>query len=59
MISCYRKYCSVPYSLEQVEKTRDSLTSLIELIRERNTRGLRDYFHELRRNLGIDGETEV
>ncbi len=48
-----------PFSLEQVEKTRDSLTSLIELIRERNTRGLRDYFHELRKNVGMSEDVEV
>ncbi len=48
-----------PYSLEQVEKIRDSLTSLIELIRERNTRGLRDYFHELRKNLGMSEDVDV
>ncbi len=48
-----------PYSLEQVEKTRDSLTGLIELIRERNTRGLREYFHELRKNLGMEEDSKT
>ncbi len=42
-----------PYSLEQVEKTHESLSRLIGMIRERDTRGLRGYFSELRKNLGM------
>jgi prephenate dehydrogenase len=48
-----------PYSLEQVEKTRDSLNTLIELIHDRNTRGLREYFANLRKNIGMTEEDKV
>ncbi len=45
-----------PFSLEQVEKTRDSLNDLIKMIRTRNTRSLREYFATLRENLGMEEE---
>jgi len=41
-----------PYSLEQVENIRSSLTELIEMIKTKNTQGLREYFEKLRGNIG-------
>ncbi len=40
-----------PYTLPQIEKISDKLTSLIELIKNKNTEGLHEFFAELRRNI--------
>jgi len=43
-----------PYSLEQVEKVRDQLTSLIALIRKKDSAQLADFFAMLRTNTGVE-----
>lgn len=43
-----------PHSLEQVESISNSLGELLEMIRNRDTAGLRDYFGRLRGNIGLD-----
>ncbi len=48
-----------PFSLIQIEKTRDSLNLLIDMIGKRDTRGLREYFHELRKNMGMVEEEKI
>jgi prephenate dehydrogenase len=42
-----------PYSLEQVVEIQQSLGNLVELIREGDKPGLKNYFEQLRRNIGI------
>jgi len=42
-----------PYSLEQVEKISDSLDNLIRMIKNRDKEALKDFFFELRTNIGM------
>lgn len=42
-----------PYSLEQVEKISDSLDKLIRMIKNRDKEALKDFFFELRTNIGM------
>lgn len=42
-----------PYSLEQVEKISEKLSSLLEMIRKRDSKGLQSYFSEIRKNIGV------
>jgi len=42
-----------PYSLPQVEQIHKSLDQLIVMIRNRDKKGLKDYFDNLRRNIGM------
>jgi len=43
-----------PYSLEQVERVRDQLSSLITLIKGRDTEQLKTFFSMLRANTGVE-----
>lgn len=42
-----------PYSLTQVEKIKESLGELIDKIKAEDKAGLKEYFHELRGNIGM------
>ncbi|MFW5645423.1 MAG: prephenate dehydrogenase/arogenate dehydrogenase family protein [Bacteroidota bacterium] len=46
-----------PYSLEQVENINKSLEELIQMIKKKDTKGLKDYFHSLRNNLNLNTST--
>lgn len=43
-----------PYSLEQVENINKSLEDLINMIKKKDTEGLKEYFNSLRNNLGLN-----
>jgi prephenate dehydrogenase len=43
-----------PYSLQQIEKIQESIAELTDMIRDRNTSGLREYFAKLRTNIGME-----
>ncbi|MDP4189440.1 MAG: prephenate dehydrogenase/arogenate dehydrogenase family protein, partial [Bacteroidota bacterium] len=40
-----------PYALEQVEKISKKLSYLIELIKNKDTKGMHDFFKMLRENI--------
>jgi prephenate dehydrogenase len=42
-----------PYTLEQVEKISEKLNKLREMIKERDSAGLQNYFNEIRSNIGV------
>ncbi len=48
-----------PFTVEQVENINRSIGDLLEMIKTRNTKGLRDYFAVLRNNLGLIEPTET
>jgi len=42
-----------PYSLEQVEKISQSLDNLLVMIRNKDKEGLKEFFNEVRKNIGF------
>jgi prephenate dehydrogenase len=42
-----------PYTLEQVEKISEKLDKLREMIKNRDSAGLQNYFNEIRSNIGV------
>ena len=41
-----------PYTLPQVEQIREKLSYLIEVIKDRDSESLHEFFTELRKNIG-------
>ena len=42
-----------PYSLEQIERIREKMGDLIEMIKARDKEQLKAFFHQLRANIGL------
>ncbi len=47
-----------PQSLEQIEKTSESLANLVKLIKARDTKALHTYLGEIRANFGLENSEE-
>lgn len=42
-----------PYSLEQIENIRNRLDNLLEMIKQKDKEGLKSFFMEVRKNIGV------
>ncbi len=42
-----------PFTLEQIENIHEKLDVLIKMIRSKNSRGVHDFFSEIRKNIGL------